>query len=240
VIGRASVAILPPVASLFIRMLHALVRARHARSETIERMNREGERYVFALWHAHFPLMVYSKLALPLTVMISQSRDGELIARTLAPFGIAASRGSSSRGGRAALVEMLGVAARGENLAFTPDGPRGPRHVAQMGVVVASQATGLPVLPVALLSRPKVVFRSWDRTELPMPFARVIYLYGEPVHVPRRLAHEEMEQWRLEIESRMKALVEEGERDFEPLWSAAEPARVKRPFRLFRRPEVTG
>lgn len=146
---------MPRIASLFIRALHATLRIRHVNGEGIDRLNREGKHYVLAFWHSDILLMIRSKLALPVTAMISQHRDGELIARTMEHFGAFASRGSTTRGGSTALKEMIRIGASGSNLAITPDGPRGPRHVAQIGVVLAAQATGLPVMPVAFAAKKK-------------------------------------------------------------------------------------
>lgn len=152
---RLTLFAVPRIASLFIRALHATLRIRHVNAEGIDRLNREGKHYVLAFWHGDLLLMIKSKLEVPVTAMISQHRDGELIARTMERFGARASRGSTTRGGGAALKEMIRIGASGSNLAITPDGPKGPRHVAQVGVVLAAQATGLPVMPVAFAAKKK-------------------------------------------------------------------------------------
>jgi lysophospholipid acyltransferase (LPLAT)-like uncharacterized protein len=152
--------------------------------------------------------------------MISQHRDGELIALTLQKFGVTAARGSTTRGGLGALRTMLQLAKEGHNLAFTPDGPRGPRHVAQPGVVAAAQLTGLPILPVAFVAKRKKLLRSWDRFEIPHLFSRGLFHFGAPIAVPRRLTDEEMEAYRLQVEETLNNLSEEAERDFDRLYNS--------------------
>jgi lysophospholipid acyltransferase (LPLAT)-like uncharacterized protein len=117
---------------------------------------------------------------------VSRSRDGELIARTVARLGIDSSRGSTTRGGAAGLRELLRKAREGYDLAFTPDGPKGPVSEVQPGVILAAAATGLPIQPVALAASRARRLRSWDRFLVPLPFSTVHFVYGEPLDVARR------------------------------------------------------
>src|SRR5205807_1015109 len=113
------------------------------------------DQYVLAFWHAHLLLMLHSRYRRPITVMLSQSKDGEHMARVFDHYGAESARGSSTRGGTRALREMIRAARAGKNIVFTPDGPKGPPRVAKEGVVVAAQATGLPILPVAFAAKKK-------------------------------------------------------------------------------------
>jgi lysophospholipid acyltransferase (LPLAT)-like uncharacterized protein len=135
----------------FIRLLYWTLRVRHVRVENLERTPQ----YIIAFWHAHLLMMVKCRFRTPISVLISQSKDGELIARTMAYFEVDSSRGSSSRGGSAAMREMIRLARMGTNLVFTPDGPRGPARIASDGVVYAAQMTGLPIVPVAFAAKKK-------------------------------------------------------------------------------------
>ncbi len=135
----------------FIRALYWTLRVRHVRVENLERTPQ----YIIAFWHAHLLMMVKCRFRTPISVLISQSKDGELIARTMAWFDVDSSRGSSSRGGSSAMREMIRLARMGTNLVFTPDGPRGPARIASDGVVYAAQMTGLPVVPVAFAAKKK-------------------------------------------------------------------------------------
>ena len=137
--------------SLFIRGLHATLRVRHVRAENIERLPQ----YILAFWHCHLLLMLHSRYRRPISVIISQSKDGEAIARVFDWYGVDSARGSSTRGGSAALRELIREAREGKNIVFTPDGPKGPARVAKSGVVYAAQATGLPILPIAFAAKKK-------------------------------------------------------------------------------------
>ncbi len=135
----------------FIRALYWTLNVRHARSENIERTPQ----YIIAFWHCHLLMMVKCRFRTPISVLISQSKDGELIARTMAHFEVDSARGSSSRGGSAAMRELIRLARLGTNLVFTPDGPRGPARIASDGVVYAAQMTGLPIIPIAFAAKKK-------------------------------------------------------------------------------------
>ena len=137
--------------SLVVRALHASLRVRHVRAENIDGQPQ----YVLAFWHAHLLLMLHSRYRRPIMVMLSQSKDGEYMAHAFKHYGAESARGSSTRGGSRALREMIRAARAGKNIVFTPDGPKGPARVAKDGVVVAAQATGLPIVPVAFAAKKK-------------------------------------------------------------------------------------
>jgi lysophospholipid acyltransferase (LPLAT)-like uncharacterized protein len=164
------------------------VRLRRHGDAAVRAWEQAGERFILAFWHRHLLLMPYAYRGRRITVLISRSRDGELIARTVARFGIHAARGSSGppeKGGTLGLRELLRRARQGYDLAFTPDGPRGPLGVVQPGVILAAAATGFPVQPVAIAASRARRLRSWDRFLVPLPLATVHVVYGEPLSVPR-------------------------------------------------------
>jgi lysophospholipid acyltransferase (LPLAT)-like uncharacterized protein len=174
------------LAAGLIRALRASVRLRHHGDAGLRAREASGERFILAFWHRHLLLMPYAYRGRRISVLISQSRDGERIARTVERFGVDASRGSSSRGGAAGLRELLRKAADGYDLAFTPDGPRGPAGEVQPGVILAAAATGLPVQPVAVAASRSLRLRSWDRFLVPLPLATVHFVYGASLVVARR------------------------------------------------------
>lgn len=139
------------VASVFIRTLHATLRVRHVHAANIER----PPQYIMAFWHAHLLLMLHARYRRPISVMISRSKDGEYMARVFDWYGVRAARGSSTRGGGAAMREMIREAREGKNIVFTPDGPKGPPRIVKDGVIFAAQATGLPIVPVAFAAKKK-------------------------------------------------------------------------------------
>jgi len=139
------------VASLFIRGLHATLRIRHVHAENLTARPQS----IIAFWHRHLLLMLHSKFQRPTTVMISQSKDGEYIARVFEWYGVEAVRGSSTRGGAKAFRELIREAREGKTIVFTPDGPKGPARVVKEGLVAAAKATGLPVVPIAFAAKKK-------------------------------------------------------------------------------------
>ena len=193
------------VASLFIRTLHATLRVEHVRAENIERTPQ----YLLSFWHGHLLLMLHSRFRRPIAVMSSRSRDGEYIARVFDWYGVEVVRGSSSRGAAAALRALIHKARAGRNIVFTPDGPTGPLRVAKDGVIFAAKVSGLPIVPIAFAAKKKKLLASWDRMVVPYPFSRAVYLYGEPLVVPR---DGDPEEWRLKLEQTMNALADEAER----------------------------
>jgi lysophospholipid acyltransferase (LPLAT)-like uncharacterized protein len=174
------------LAAWFIRGLRASVRLRHHGDERLRQWERSGEHFILAFWHRHLLLMPYAYRGGKISVLVSQSTDGELIASTVARLGIDSTRGSSSRGGVAGMKAMLKKAADGWDIAFTPDGPRGPAREVQPGVILAAAATGLPIQPVAVAASRAKLLRSWDRFLVPLPFSTVHLVYGEPLTVERR------------------------------------------------------
>jgi lysophospholipid acyltransferase (LPLAT)-like uncharacterized protein len=139
------------IASLFLRTLHATLRVRHVNAENVT----GTPQYILSFWHAHLLLMLHSRFRRPIAVMSSRSRDGEYIVRVFEWYGVHTVRGSSSRGGTAALRGLLREAKSGKNIVFTPDGPRGPARVAKDGVVYAAKVSGLPIVPVAFAAKKK-------------------------------------------------------------------------------------
>ncbi|MEO5803534.1 MAG: lysophospholipid acyltransferase family protein [Verrucomicrobiota bacterium] len=168
---------------------------------------------IFCVWHNRLALSMvayshFGKAIWPsagLAAMISASKDGGLLASVLKKFGVQAVRGSSSRRGRQALLESTTWMEKGFHIAITPDGPRGPRYRVQDGVLALAQVTGAPIVPVSARIRGKIRLRSWDRFQIPLPFARCDIHFGAPIHIPRELSNHEKEKFRKQLQ---KALME--------------------------------
>jgi lysophospholipid acyltransferase (LPLAT)-like uncharacterized protein len=138
-------------------------------------------------------------------IPVSQSRDGDRIVAVLDRLGFAPSpRGSSSRGGAAALAGLIRAAEAGRSLAVLCDGPRGPARACKPGVLVAASASGLRLHPVGIAARPALRFPSWDRTFLPFPFARVAFVFAPPLAVPPDLGDAERESLRARLEKALE------------------------------------
>ena len=153
----------------------------HGREGLLQR-SPEASRVVLTLWHGQMLPILWAHRQ-PTGVMISEHKDGEIIARIVGTFGFFGVRGSSSRGGTRALLEAVQVLKRGADMAITPDGPRGPRHSFAAGALVLAYRAGVPVVSLVAHVDRKWQLRSWDGFEIPKPFARVTIAYGDPVHL---------------------------------------------------------
>lgn len=169
---------------------------------------------IFCIWHNRLALclVIYEKYVARrfagrrMAAMVSASRDGGMLARVLELFNVEPVRGSSSRRGPQALLEMTSWADKGLDLAITPDGPRGPRYQIQEGIVALAQVTGRPILPVAYHLNWKIVLKSWDGFQIPLPFACCTVFVGESMEIPREIGDAERETLRQLLESRLRAI----------------------------------
>lgn len=211
------------IAALLIRgvihFLGATVRLELARGEEhLEALRGGGEPVVLSFWHnraVFCAYLVYRRLlsrAVPITILVSQSRDGELGAKLARMWRAGVVRGSASRGGAAGLRKLYRVVSRQKASAITiPDGPRGPLYEAKPGAVVLAQMCGVPILPMAFAADRFWTVRSWDRLIIPKPFARVRFVVGDPLEIPRELDAEELEGQRQRLEKTLNDLVAEAE-----------------------------
>jgi lysophospholipid acyltransferase (LPLAT)-like uncharacterized protein len=147
-LNRLAVALLPPIGASIIRLLGKTMRVTVRGEEAVEDLYREGKHIILAFWHGRQLMIPLAYHGREVHILISQHRDGELISRIMSRFGYHSVRGSSTRGGTAALRQLIKVGRSGVDLAITPDGPKGPRYVAQPGVIQIAKMTGLPVLPL--------------------------------------------------------------------------------------------
>jgi lysophospholipid acyltransferase (LPLAT)-like uncharacterized protein len=152
--------------------------------EHFEAAIRAGQTPIHAAWHDCIYLGVYFWRGRRIVYMTSRSFDGEYIARFLQRCGFGAVRGSSSRGGSRALIEMTRLVRKGVQTGFTVDGPRGPRHLAKTGAVLLAKKTGQPILPFHVAAARCWRISSWDRMQLPLPFTRARVEIGPPIYVP--------------------------------------------------------
>jgi len=144
-----------------------------------------------------------------MAALVSASKDGGFLAGILECFGVQPVRGSTSRRGPQALLELTGWAERGYDLAITPDGPRGPRYVVQEGIMGLAQVTGLPIIPASHHLSWKVQAKSWDRFQIPLPFAQCEVFLERPLRVPREASTAEREGLRRQLEETLKAITKD-------------------------------
>ena len=180
----------PGLAALAVRLLGMTLRLTILGLDTLIPAWRERRPLIYALWHGRLLMAPWvsarlgpARGARTIRVLASRSRDGELIARFAHRFGLEAVRGSTSRGGAAALRALVAALRAGDDVVVAPDGPRGPRHRVQPGLVALAAMTGAPVVPVALAARPARTLDTWDAFLVPAPFARCAVVFGEIVRV---------------------------------------------------------
>ena len=169
---------------------------------------------IYCVWHNRLALClpaywdyVKKRNQTPgMAAMVSASRDGGFLTGILECFNVQPVRGSSSRRGPQALLELTTWAERGYDLAITPDGPRGPIYVVQEGVMSLAQLTGLPIVPVSYYLNWKIQVKSWDRFQIPLPFARCEMIYEKPIFVPRTASPEEREKLRRQLQAKLTAI----------------------------------
>lgn len=198
--------LLPPVALAGYRLLASTWRYREVRPEILREELARGRPVVAAFLHARtFQFLHYNSRPEHgrFVLMCSQSRDGELMARVEEGLGYKVARGSSGGGGARALVSMIKTVNQepGWSSCLAVDGSRGPRGIAQLGIITLAQKTGGVLVPCAASARPSLVYRwSWDRTVIPWPFAAVHVVFGRPLEVPAELDAAGAEDLRARLE----------------------------------------
>jgi hypothetical protein len=203
---RVQVATIAGVGYPLINVLGHTLRWRVDGLHHYEAIVASGRQPVMAFWHGRILPATFYFRRRGIVVITSENFDGEWIARIIERFGYGTARGSTSRGARRAVIQLVRELGRGRPAGFTVDGPRGPARVAQPGAVWLASATGNPVLPFHLEASRHWTLRSWDRTQIPKPFATVGLAVGEPFDVARDVDDQGLEDARLSLETRLKNL----------------------------------
>lgn len=201
-------AAIPLLIYAYIRVLRVTMRIEYRGREVLALTRRRHPRCIFAFWHERLLMMPYCYDGSRAVVLVSEHRDGRTVAAILRRFGMLVAAGSSSAGGARGLREMLQRVREGYDVGITPDGPRGPPRRAKSGVIAAARLGGLPIIPVAFAARPARRLGSWDRTLVPRPFARGLFLYGEPIEISRRADEGEVERCRERLERELSELTD--------------------------------
>jgi len=204
-----------PVASAILRFYFLLIRIRSSGEEEIKKHLHEGGKAIAAIWHQRILIVInyagrFGEFA-P-AVMISQSRDGEMIADVYRRLNFRPVRGSSSRGGRKALAAMIADLVEHPFAVHVVDGPRGPRGVVKAGLISMAQHSGVPIVPVAASVTRAWVLKSWDRFLIPKPFSTVFVHWGAPIPIPASLDDTAFERLRGEIETTLRQFQDDTDR----------------------------
>jgi lysophospholipid acyltransferase (LPLAT)-like uncharacterized protein len=186
-------------------------RSRFLQPDTDPLLPGQPRRFIYAFWHETMLLPTYHYGVTRAKVLISEHADGEMIAQLCRHLGLGAVRGSTTRGGAAALREILALENR-HHVVITPDGPRGPRRVVQPGLVFLAAKTGLPVVPVGFAFHRCWRLPSWDRFAVPWPFSPAVGVAAPAIEVPARLGRDGIEAYRARVEAALLDATDRAER----------------------------
>ena len=201
---RAEVGAIAGLGYPLLRTLGATWTWKVSGAEHLEAITARGLQPIYAFWHGRIPHGTLYFQRRGIVVITSENYDGEWIARIIRKFGFGTARGSSSRGGPRALLQMVRDV-KSKGVAFTLDGPRGPAEIAQPGAVWLSKATGNPLLPFHAEAASSWTLPSWDRTQIPKPFSTVAMAIAEPLYVPGDADEAALEAWRQRLEQSLAA-----------------------------------
>ncbi len=200
------------LAATYIRLVYFTSRWQVVRGHIPAAYWDAGKPFILTFWHGRLLFVPHLwHRAGVIHMLISGHRDGQLIARTVQHLGIDAVTGSSSKGGGAALRRMVSMLKSGEYVGITPDGPRGPRMRASEGVVALARLSGAAVIPATYSATRRRVLGSWDRFVVALPFCRGVFVWGEPIEIPRDTDSEMQEEYRQRIEDALNTLCREAD-----------------------------
>ncbi|MDQ3712280.1 MAG: lysophospholipid acyltransferase family protein [Acidobacteriota bacterium] len=195
---------------LLIKFIGKTIRYETEGWENFQKIERDGKIPIYSFWHNRIFAGTYFFRNRGIVVITSQSFDGEYIARFIQRFGYGAVRGSSTRGGVGALVEMIRLMKRGLPMAFSVDGPRGPKYVAKTGAVLLAKKTGNPLMPFVVETERFWTINNWDNLQIPKPFTRAKIFISEPIYVAVDANEAEIENKLLELQRKLDEAVELG------------------------------
>ncbi len=197
----------------YIRLVHATTRWTVVDDAAPRALWDAGKPFILCFWHGRILMMPYSwRRDRPIHMLISSHPDGQLIAKTVAHFGIATVAGSSTRGGAQGMRRLIRLLKAGDSVGITPDGPRGPRMRASSGAVVLARLSGTPLVPCSYSVSRRKLARSWDRFVIALPFGRGAIVWGAPIPVAADANEAAMERARQALEDSLNAVSGDADR----------------------------
>ncbi len=196
---------------LIIKLLGSTLRIEISGRQNVGQARKIAGNVIYVFWHGRLLLLTYLHRNEGINVLVSTHQDGEYIARIISELGFRTVRGSTTRGATKAVLNLLEVGARKQDIGITPDGPRGPRECCQAGAIYLAKKTGLPVIPVGVSHRPSLVLSSWDRFMIPLPFAKCAVVYGQARVYDRSVSEESIQEAKLDLERDLKAVTREAD-----------------------------
>lgn len=201
-------ALAPCLAYCYISLVGRTSRIRWSGLEHRQEAGKTG--FIYTFWHQRQVLFTYTHRNDAAHVLVSRSRDGEIIAEAMRLSGITAVRGSSSKGASSATREMLDLLRQGRPVGITPDGPKGPARQVKPGVLYLAQQSGCPILPLTSASSRRLVLeRAWDKFNVPLPLSRIRIVYGRPIRVGPQ---DDLDAKAAELKAELDRITEEADR----------------------------
>jgi len=202
------------IGPVLIFLLGKTLRIKWIGEGNLDPIRKNQGQVIYAFWHGRMLILSYSQRWQKIHVLISQHRDGELIARIIGRLGFASVRGSTTRGGTKAIFEMTKKGTCGYDLAITPDGPRGPKFRVQPGTTYIAQRSQMPIIPITNSAKSRWTLSSWDGFLIPKPFSKAVIIIGEPIYVPLKSTPQELEEKREKLEKRLVELTQKADSYF--------------------------
>jgi len=205
------------LAAFYIRLVFFTNKWQVVGNEIPESYIQSKKPFIVCFWHGRLGMLAYAWTwkERPFRMLLSAHRDGQLIGRTVAYFGITSIAGSTRRGGTQALRGMLKTLKNGETIGITPDGPRGPCQVASLGTVTLAKLANVDMIPVTFSTSRRICLNTWDRFYLALPFGRGTFMWGNPISPPISSDPQAIEQVRVNLETTLTALQNKADRCME-------------------------
>jgi len=170
--------------------------------------------YIFAFWHGTMLIPWFQLKEFYPSTIISQSKDGSLLAKILKVWNYEVKRGSSSRDGKIVLEELISSAIDSKSIAITPDGPKGPERKMKAGAVIISKKTGIPIILTGAFYKRKFRLNSWDNFEIPWFFSHAVIVYSDPIYIDKDLTYEETDNMIKSLSRKLNELQFKAEREY--------------------------
>ena len=193
----------------FIRLTGVTAKISWVGKEIVDEMIESSHPFIICAWHHDIYFSTWLLKEMNLTALISSSRDGEYINQVLSGFGFRAVRGSSTRGGIGAMKQLVRCLKEGQPIAITPDGPQGPIHKVQEGIIALAKMTGAPIIPWRYEGNSFWNLNSWDNHKIPKPFSMISSVFGQPFYIPKTASNSDFEKYCQQLEMLMNDLISE-------------------------------
>ena len=190
----------------FVHLMRVFVDGELENREAADRVRARGRRVIYAFWHGRLLVPIWTHRGSRIGILISQSRDGEYVARIADKLGFHVIRGSTTRGAEGGFRTLLSAIQEGYDVAITPDGPTGPKYQVKKGIVHLARASGAAILPVGIAADRYKQLASWDEFRVLLPGAYALARYGDPIIVPEHANKFDMEDIRAGLENTLNAL----------------------------------